>query len=192
MKSLNEIIAKLSSSEWRAAHSASDDQEQSWEPDDAERMRMMGVPPLYRDVPPSLTPPDRGRLYIGEPGTGKTWTACGDLLALARAGDSCRWLSIPAYTAAIRAREPVPSLRSLKALDAIVLDDIAQSTPPEWMLDTLYTLVDTLLNNRVLVIATSNCDRIEIARRYGDAIASRLMRLCSETVSFAGPDRRLR
>ena len=197
MKSLAAIIAANDTAalaEWIAAHRTGDEMPPLPEPPAPTREQLLAriqIPPLYHEVIPSEQPPTQGRLYTGRPGIGKTHRATADLIALANAGKRCRWLSLPAYMAAIRVHEPVPSLDSLCALDALLLDDVAQAKPPEWMRDSLYSLIDGLLNHRVLVIATSNADRVAIARTYGDPIASRLAALCPDTVEMDGYDRRL-
>jgi DNA replication protein DnaC len=151
----------------------------------------MGTPPLFRQASPSAEGLKRGLLYVGPTGTGKTWRATADGLRLALDGRSVLWLSLPAYMNAIRLHEPVPTLAAIQRNRVVVLDDIAQTKPPEWMRDTLFSLVDGLLNHRVLVIATSNRDRVDIARTYGDPIASRLTALCPDTRAIEGRDRRL-
>lgn len=201
MKSLAQIVAEndpKALAEWVAAHRMPDDGGMYVPPPPptederiASALSRMGVPPLFHGVKPSPDPPKRGRLYTGKPGTGKTHRATADALALTLSGSYTRWLSLPAYMAAIRSHDPIPAIAELRKLDVIVLDDIAQATPPEWMKESLYTLIDGLLNYQVLVIATSNCGRVEIAKTYGDPIASRLSMLCRDTVAVDGGDRRL-
>ena len=201
MKPLSEIVRaqdQQALAEWVAEHAMPDGDGLYVPPppptrDDriAAALSAMNVPPLYHAVQPSAEPPKRGRLYTGKPGIGKTYRAIADGLALELSGKRTRFLSLPAYMTAIRTHEPVPSLADLRRLDALVLDDIAQAAPPEWMRESLYSLIDGLLNYRVLVITTSNCGRVEIAKVYRDPIASRLKGLCKDTIALTGPDRRL-
>lgn len=196
-RSLDDIMALASDPEWIAAHSVSDDAIAENltivrpVPTAADLLSDMRVPPMFHGVDAADRIPERGVIYTGLPGVGKTHRATSEALAIAATGKRVLWLSLPVYTTSIRTREPVPSLDTLRRLDAIVLDDIAFTKSPEWMRDALYTLLGTLLDNHVFTIGTSNCDRVEIARRYGDPLASRLAGLCPDTVPMAGRDRRL-
>lgn len=199
MNTLEEIFAKIADPAWRAAHTRSADDNTApymrTEPTEEQRREQdrlhANVPPLYHHVVPASEAPKRGRLYVGKAGVGKTHAAIADMLALAKLGRRCLFLSMPAYTAALRSHEDVPSIRTLTGLDVVVLDDLAQAKPAEWQRDSLYTLVDGLLSYQVLVIATSNQNRREIAEAYGDAIASRLYALCPDRLDMQGKDRRL-
>jgi DNA replication protein DnaC len=73
----------------------------------------------------------------------------------------------------------------------ILLDDLGVEKPSEFVLQSLYMIVDNRYKNEKHTVFTSNLDLSAIADRIGDRIASRITEMC-KVIKLTGKDRRLR
>lgn len=76
----------------------------------------------------------------------------------------------------------------LRTVDLLVIDDLGVEKAPEWVLATLYSIIDYRYGRRDTVFTTKSTGK-EMARRLGVALTSRICG--SRTVSLEGPDWRI-
>lgn len=75
----------------------------------------------------------------------------------------------------------------------LILDDIGVEKPTEWVLQTLYTIIDRRNRDIKQTIFTSNYPIKDLKERIGERIVSRIVELCGRNniLNLKGKDRRL-
>ena len=73
----------------------------------------------------------------------------------------------------------------------LMLDDLGTEKPSEWVLQTLYLIIDRRYRNMKKTIISSNYTLDQIARRLDDRISSRIAGMC-QIIQIKGKDRRLK
>lgn len=81
-------------------------------------------------------------------------------------------------------------LEQLSKFEYLILDDLGVEKPSDWVLETLYVIINERYEKNRKLIITSNKDLSEIAKSLGDRIASRIGELC-EIIKLVGDDKRL-
>ena len=146
---------------------------------------------------------DRGLLFIGSPGIGKTHLAVSVLRVVVRKGLRGIYHDTRSLLAEVRASfDPVTRtsqaaiLGEVMEADLLVLDDLGAERATEWVEETLNLIVNTRYNQkRPTVFATNyedvpDSDDINVLRtRVGFRMHSRLREMC-EFLEFDGPDYR--
>ena len=145
--------------------------------------------------------PQRGYLFYGAPGTGKTLLSCIILneLILHRA----RWgkfLNLSRkYFQQLRDTFSESSdqygqtfriIEQLSQLPYLILDDFGVQRGTEWETEVLYDLVDSRYGDQRFTIVTTNGPVDEIRQLAGGRIYSRLVEMCY-AVDMAGEDYRM-
>lgn len=74
--------------------------------------------------------------------------------------------------------------------DVLMLDDLGAEKPTEWVLQTLYLIIDRRYRNMKKTIVSSNYSLSQIAKRLDDRISSRIAGMC-QIIKMTGKDRRL-
>lgn len=74
--------------------------------------------------------------------------------------------------------------------DILMLDDLGAEKPTEWVLQTLYLIIDRRYRDMKRTIISSNYTLDQIAKRLDDRISSRIAGMC-EVIQIKGKDRRL-
>ena len=146
---------------------------------------------------------DRGIIFAGNVGVGKTHLAVAILKGLTERGFSCLFYEFgtllkeiqDSYNADTRTSE----LRVLAPVfdsDVLVLDEIGATKPTDWVRDTMAHIINTRYNDRKLTIFTTNYpderqkERDEtLEDRIGSRLRSRLFEMC-KTVTLSGEDYR--
>jgi DNA replication protein DnaC len=168
-----------------------------------------GVPPRYRRCDLDNFQDynvERGILFLGQPGLGKTHLATATLkLAIQRTG--LRGLFFDSRELLRRIKEtydPVSQstesdlIRPVTTADLLVLDDIGAEKSTEWVEETLHLIVNTRYNDRRPTIFTTNypleapadAKHAEtLLERIGFRWYSRLQEMC-EFVTLKGVDYR--
>jgi len=72
----------------------------------------------------------------------------------------------------------------------LIMDDMGTEKPSEWVMQTLYSIVDTRYKDEKQTLFTSNLSLDKISDRVGDRIPSRIAEMC-EIVQIKGVDRRI-
>jgi len=80
--------------------------------------------------------------------------------------------------------------RLLNFRGLLFIDDLGVEKPTDWVIETLYKVVNTRYEAKLPMYFTSNLDLGELADRVGDRIASRIAEMC-DVIKMDGPDRRL-
>lgn len=75
-------------------------------------------------------------------------------------------------------------------VDVLVLDDLGAEKTSDWVLQTLYTIMDRRYREELRTIITSNLNIEEIEEKLDDRIASRVISMCRVCI-LRGRDRRV-
>jgi DNA replication protein DnaC len=147
----------------------------------------------------TATPP--GLLLLGPTGVGKTWQAYGALKSAcvhpirSRFGYRPRqWKAAPFadLMASLRPRSRYDTeevMEELKAVDLLLVDDLAAAKGSEWVEEQTYRLINSRYEAMLPTIFTTNLAIGELRDAIGDRVASRLAESCTRIV-LAGADRR--
>lgn len=144
---------------------------------------------------------DRGLLFTGTVGVGKTHLAVSILKGLTEKGFSCLFYEFGSLLKEIQdsynSNTNSSELRVLAPVfeaDVLVLDELGGSKPTDWVRDTMMHVINTRYNDKKLTIFTTNYpderanDREEtLEDRIGVRLRSRLFEMC-KTVVVEGTD----
>jgi DNA replication protein DnaC len=137
-----------------------------------------------------------GLCFTGDVGTGKTTLAMLVSKSALEAGHSVAIYSLPRLLSEIRttfgdgaARSHVELLDRLAAVDLLHLDDLGAENTTPWVLEELYSIVNTRYEEKRSVIVTTNLGREELREQIGERTVSRLAEMCLDVPLF-GHDRR--
>ena len=152
------------------------------------------------DIDPNL---DAGRsLWLtGSFGTGKTALAMIVSKAAIDAGRTVAIYSCPRLLSVIRESIDQPPrggsaggvldfLDRLASADLLHIDDLGAEHRTEWVLEQLYTIINSRYEDQRSTIVTSNLERDALAEQLGERIVSRLEGMCGEPLPFWGADAR--
>ena len=153
------------------------------------------------DVPAS----DRGLLYLGSCGLGKTHLSCASLGALIRKGLTGIFYDFRGLLKEIQnSYNPGTQSAELKVLapvlnaDVLVLDELGAAKPTAWVQETVTYIVNERYNGKKTTIFTSNYLDVAVGgfdesltERVGTRLRSRLHEMC-RLVSIEGEDYRLK
>ena len=134
-----------------------------------------------------------GLWLTGGYGTGKTALAMIVSKAAIDAGRSVAIYSCPRLLGVIR--ESIDGdgvldfLDRLAAVDLLHIDDLGAEHRTEWVLEQLYTIINTRYEDERSTIVTSNLGPPELAEQLGERTVSRLEGMC-EILPFFGADAR--
>jgi DNA replication protein DnaC len=156
---------------------------------------------LVRDYPIV----DRGILFMGSVGVGKTHLSVGILRGLIEKGISCKFYEYRSLLKEIQSSynpktniTEMGILESLFEYDVIVLDELGAARPTEWVQDTIGLIINARYNEKKLTILTTNYGDQQqtsmdetLEDRIGARLRSRLHQMC-KTVVIDGEDYRLR
>jgi DNA replication protein DnaC len=144
---------------------------------------------------------ERGLLFMGTVGVGKTHLAVSILKGLTERGFGCLFYEFGAllkeiqdsYNPSTKSSE-LGILAPVLETEVLVLDELGASKPTDWVRDTMAYIINTRYNERRLTIFTTNylderrADRDEIFEdRIGVRLRSRLFEMC-KTVVIQGED----
>jgi DNA replication protein DnaC len=147
-----------------------------------------------------------GLWLTGSFGTGKTALAMIVSKAAIDAGRSVAIYSCPRLLSVIRESIDPPRggaasrsnqngggvldfLDRLAAADLLHIDDLGAEHRTDWVLEQLYTIINSRYEDERATIVTSNLGRDELAAQLGERIVSRLEGMC-EILPFFGEDAR--
>ena len=135
-----------------------------------------------------------GLWLVGGYGTGKTVLAMIVSKAAIDAGRTVAIYSCPRLLAVIR--EAIDGdgvldfLDRLAAVDLLHIDDLGAEHRTEWVIEQLYTIINTRYEDQRATLVTSNLGPAELSEQLGERIVSRLEGMCGEPLPFHGADAR--
>ncbi|MEO7673826.1 MAG: ATP-binding protein [Pyrinomonadaceae bacterium] len=146
---------------------------------------------------------ERGLLLMGTVGVGKTHLAVSILKSLTERGFGCLFYEFgsllkeiqDSYNANTKTSE-LGVLTPVLKTEVLVLDELGNSKPTDWVLDTMAHIINTRYNDKKLTIFTTNYpdERLSDGRetledRIGVRVRSRIYEMC-KTVVVNGDDYR--
>ena len=148
---------------------------------------------------------DRGLLFMGPCGVGKTHLSVAILRGLVEKGVPCLFYEFGSLLKEIQnsynsvsQTSQVSVLTPVYDADVLVLDELGASKPTDWVRDTMMQIINTRYNDRKMTIFTTNyldCRRAgrdeTLEDRVGVRLRSRLYEMCRTTV-IEGEDYRRR
>jgi DNA replication protein DnaC len=156
---------------------------------------------LVREYPSA----DRGLLFAGPCGVGKTHLAAAIIKGLSERGVPCLFYEFgtllreiqESYSQVARTSE-LRVLAPVYEAEVLVLDELGASRPTDWVRDTMTQIIGTRYNERRLTIFTTNyldgrgpANEETLEERIGVRLRSRLYEMC-KTVVVEGEDFRRR
>ena len=150
-------------------------------------------------------PVDRGLLFMGPAGVGKTHLAVSIIKGLVSKGFGGIFCEFGSLLKEIQdSYNPISKSSELKVLapiyetDMLVLDELGATIPTDWVRDTMYQNINKRYNDRKLTIFTTNysdarrTDREQVLEdRIGTRLRSRLYEMCTKVVLDGGDYRRV-
>ena len=150
-------------------------------------------------------PVDRGLLFMGPAGVGKTHLAVAIIRGLIGKGFGGVFCEFGSLLKEIQdSYNPISKSSELKVLapvyetDVLVLDELGATIPTDWVRDTMYQIINKRYNDRRLTIFTTNysdarrSDREQVLEdRIGTRLRSRLYEMCTKVVLDGGDYRRV-
>jgi DNA replication protein DnaC len=148
---------------------------------------------------------DRGLLFVGPYGVGKTHLSIAVIYGLLVKGVPCLFYEFGALLKEIQnSYNPVSQSSEMGVLapvyetEVLVLDELGAVKPTDWVRDTLRQIIGTRYNDRRLTIFTTNYadarrqpSEETLEERVGARLRSRLYEMC-RTVMIEGEDYRRR
>ena len=140
----------------------------------------------------------KGLWFRGDVGTGKTTLAMLISKAAMEAEHTVAIYSLPRLLAMLRETYDDDSELSLNglidrlcAVDLLHVDDVGAEQSSPWVLEQLYTIVNTRYEDGRAMVLTTNLEDAELRGQIGDRTVSRLYELCGDPLPVYGPDRRM-
>ena len=141
----------------------------------------------------------RGIWFVGGVGTGKTTLAMLISKAAMEADRTVAIYSLPRLLALLRETYDDDAEFSLNQLidrlcsvDLLHIDDVGAEQSSAWVLEQLYTIVNTRYEDGRAVLLTTNLDRQELEEQIGHRTVSRIYEICGgEPLPMWGDDHRL-
>lgn len=156
--------------------------------------QIQSVRRYVRDVEANLDS-GRGLWLQGDVGTGKTTLAMLVSKAALDAGRSVAIYSLPRLLNLLR--ESMDSetgmldfMDRLTAVDLLHLDDLGAENQTDWVLEQLYSIVNSRYEAERTIVATTNLMPDELSDRLGARTVSRLVEICGDLIPLYGEDKR--
>jgi len=174
----------------------------SYSPSDPSQVKALRLATQFTMEYPAV---ERGLIFTGPVGVGKTHLAVSILKGLTERGFSCLFYEFgsllkeiqDSYNANTKASE-LGVLAPVLNAHVLVLDELGASKPTDWVRDTMAHIINTRYNDKKATIFTTNYpddrrnEREEtLEDRIGIRLRSRLYEMCT-TIDMKGPDFRRR
>jgi DNA replication protein DnaC len=140
----------------------------------------------------------RGIWFVGGVGTGKTTLAMLISKAAMEAQRTVAIYSLPRLLGLLRGTYSDDAEHSLNelidrlcAVDLLHIDDVGAEQSSPWVLEQLYTIVNTRYEDGRSMLLTTNLDRKELEDQIGPRTVSRIYEICGDPLPMWGDDHRL-
>jgi DNA replication protein DnaC len=156
--------------------------------------QVQAVRRYVRDIEANLDA-GHGLWLMGDVGTGKTTLAMIVSKAALDAGRSVAIYSLPRLLNLIRGAIETEGgmigfLERLAAVDLLHIDDLGVENTTEWVLEQLYSIVNTRYEDERAMIVTTNLRYEELIEQLGERTVSRLVAICGNGLPLYGEDDR--
>jgi DNA replication protein DnaC len=157
--------------------------------------QVQAVRRYVRDIDANLDA-GRGLWLMGDVGTGKTTLAMIVSKAALDAGRSVAIYSLPRLLNLVRGAIEseagmVGFLERLAAVDLLHIDDLGVENTTEWVLEQLYSIINTRYEDERAMIVTTNLRYEQLIAQLGERTVSRLVAICGDGLPLYGEDDRL-
>ena len=137
----------------------------------------------------------RGIWFMGDVGTGKTTLAMLVSKAALAAGRTAAIYSLPRLLNVVRdaigsEEGKLELLDRLATVDLLHLDDVGAESSSDWVLEQLYSIVNTRYEEERSLVVTTNLEPDELAEQIGSRTVSRIIEICGDPLPLYGADRR--
>jgi DNA replication protein DnaC len=137
----------------------------------------------------------RGMWLVGDIGTGKTTLAMLVSKAAIDAGHTVAIYSLPRLLNLIRSAIEsdggmVGFLERLTSVDLLHIDDLGVENKTDWVLEQLYSIINTRYEDERAMLLTTNLDIVDLREQFGERTLSRLLSICGEPLGLFGRDER--
>jgi DNA replication protein DnaC len=139
----------------------------------------------------------RGLWFTGDVGTGKTTLAMLVSKAAMETDHTVAIYSLPRLLAMLRASYEDGAAYSLNDLidrlcsvDLLHVDDVGAEQTSPWVLEQLYTIVNTRYEDGRAMLLTTNLHRDALQEQIGERTVSRLFEMCGTPLPLYGDDHR--
>jgi DNA replication protein DnaC len=140
----------------------------------------------------------RGIWFIGDVGTGKTTLAMLISKAAMEADRTVAIYSLPRLLALLRDTYDDDAQFSLNelidrlcAVDLLHIDDVGAEQSSAWVLEQLYTIVNTRYEDGKALVLTTNLDQEGLVDQIGPRTVSRIYEICGMPLPMHGADHRV-
>jgi DNA replication protein DnaC len=140
----------------------------------------------------------KGIWFEGDVGTGKTTLAMLISAEALRQGHSVAIYSLPRLLGLLRETfddESEASLSTLldrlAAVELLHIDDVGAEQSSPWVLEQLYTIVNTRYEDGKALLLTTNLDHEALEEQIGPRTVSRIYEICGEPLPMWGDDQRI-
>lgn len=120
----------------------------------------------------------KNNLFIGPAGSGKSYKAAQMIYSRYKTLGLPIWINIPKLLFDLRRNFDNEVVDRVLRKSYVVLDDLGSEHTTDWVTETIYIIVNHIWENKKNLIITSNLDASEIAERFGDRLASRILDIC--------------
>ena len=139
----------------------------------------------------------RGLWFIGDVGTGKTTLAMLVSKAAMEADRTVAIYSLPRLLGLLRDSYDDDAPYSLTelidrlcAVDLLHIDDVGAEQSSPWVLEQLYTIVNTRYEDGRALLLTTNLDHAALEQQIGARTVSRIFEICGDPLPMWGHDHR--
>jgi DNA replication protein DnaC len=153
-----------------------------------------GIKRYVQDVDAQLDA-GKGLWLVGDVGTGKTTLAMIVSKAAIEAGRSVAIYSLPRLLnlirAAIETEDGMMSfLERLVTVDLLHIDDLGAENTTDWVLEQLYSIVNSRYEDERAILVTTNLTFEESIEQLNERTVSRLQAICGDWLPLYGNDDR--
>jgi DNA replication protein DnaC len=139
----------------------------------------------------------RGLWFVGDVGTGKTTLAMLVSKAAMEADHTVAIYSLPRLLAMLRDTYDDGAEYSLSelidrlcAVDLLHIDDVGAEQTSPWVLEQLYTIVNTRYEDGRALVLTTNLNDDQLRAQIGERTVSRIYEMCGSPLPMMGDDQR--